>query len=423
MDLPESNLTMAPRGLLRRGQEAGTHELSRVRLGEAWALEALVAEQTDRTEVVAHTDLFSGERGRFESVPLNQVAPGRYRLINEPRRAGVYHYQLRMSRDGGSSWLCERLPYGRVHVEPAAVHDLRMYSLIPRISGSFTDWTGHLARIRDLGFNAVHLLPVTKPGGSKSPYAANHLFEIDPAYADPNDSRPPLIQFEGFVHEARRLGLRLCLDLVVNHVAVDGRIARHRPDWIVPDDEEIDGFKRAGFWMGRQWIKWGDLALLDHRHPNPAVREELHNHILHYVRYWARYAAETEGMVRLDNTHSTDEGFLRRLLNELHETYPRLGVLAELFADPQTAERLVWDQGVHLLLGTLWEMPYAAQTRQYLHQLHKAHPKLRYYLPITSPDSGSPAEEYGSDEATGPRYAVAALMGTGCTGSVQGVEW
>jgi hypothetical protein len=44
-------------------------------------------------------------------------------------------------------------------------------------------------------------------------------------------------------------------------------------------------------------------------------------------------------------------------------------------------------------------------------------------MPITSHDSGSPAQEFGSAGSTIPRYVAAALLGTGATGIPQGVEW
>jgi hypothetical protein len=44
-------------------------------------------------------------------------------------------------------------------------------------------------------------------------------------------------------------------------------------------------------------------------------------------------------------------------------------------------------------------------------------------MPITSHDSGSPAQEFGDAESTVPRYVACALLGTGSTGMPQGVEW
>jgi hypothetical protein len=57
---------------------------------------------------------------------------------------------------------------------------------------------------------------------------------------------------------------------------------------------------------------------------------------------------------------------------------------------------------------------------RYIHDIGR---KLRFYLPITTHDTGVPAQLFGSPEAAVPRYAATALMGTGQTGIVQGVEY
>ncbi|HBE02442.1 MAG: hypothetical protein A2096_17580 [Spirochaetes bacterium GWF1_41_5] len=49
--------------------------------------------------------------------------------------------------------------------------------------------------------------------------------------------------------------------------------------------------------------------------------------------------------------------------------------------------------------------------------------KVQYYMPVTTHDTGAPAELYGSAEAVIPRYLITALMGCGKTGIVQGVEY
>ena len=63
------------------------------------------------------------------------------------------------------------------------------------------------------------------------------------------------------------------------------------------------------------------------------------------------------------------------------------------------------------------------QLRDYLTYVHRVSEHVRYYMPITSHDSGAPAQEFGSADSTVPRYVAAALLGTGATGIPQGVEF
>jgi hypothetical protein len=55
--------------------------------------------------------------------------------------------------------------------------------------------------------------------------------------------------------------------------------------------------------------------------------------------------------------------------------------------------------------------------------IHRVSKHIRYFMPVTSHDSGSPAQEFGSVNSTIPRYVAAALLGTGATGIIQGVEY
>ena len=74
------------------------------------------------------------------------------------------------------------LPDAWVLIDPPQVDGLRIYTLIPTVSGTVADWKVDVKRIREMGFNAVHLMPVTTMGVSQSPYAASDLFDIDHSY-------------------------------------------------------------------------------------------------------------------------------------------------------------------------------------------------------------------------------------------------
>jgi len=82
-----------------------------------------------------------------------------------------------------------------------------------------------------MGFNAVHLLPITTLDTSESPYAAMDLFDIDHSYLVKGSRQGGLSQLEEYIAEARTLNIRLCFDLVLNHVGVHSAMARRAPDW------------------------------------------------------------------------------------------------------------------------------------------------------------------------------------------------
>jgi hypothetical protein len=100
-----------------------------------------------------------------------------------------------------------------------------------------------------------------------------------------------------------------------------------------------------------------------------------------------------------------------------------VGLLAEYFTEESTLLRTGPQWGLNLNLATPWNCKFAPQLRDYLNYIHRVSEHVRYFMPITSQDSGAPAQEFGSADSTVPRYVAAALLGTGATGIPQGVEF
>jgi hypothetical protein len=344
-----------------------------------------------------------------------------YSLSCKVRRCGRYTFKLKYTFDDGRTWYWDRVPFSHVIVDPEGVKDIRMYTLIQAVSGTMRDWADMLPRIKGMGFNAVHLLPITSLDFSESPYAAYDLFSIDGAYCE-NDKGSCYDLFEKFVNKARELEIRLCVDLVLNHIGIRSKMVQMCPEWIMPDLSEKDGMKRAGCWHMNSWLKWGDLVKIYYDHPNPDIRNDIWDYMKKYSLFWAHFSHLTGGIIRLDNLHSSHEGFMTNLLDELRGAYPDLTVMAEFFTDSNTMLKKAVEGQINLFLANQWEYPYASDLRNYLNYIHGIGRKIRFYLPVTTHDTGVAAQLFGSAEAVVPRYAVTALMGTGQTGIVQGVE-
>jgi hypothetical protein len=217
--------------------------------------------------------------------------------------------------------------------------------------------------------------------------------------------------------------MRLCFDLVLNHVGLHSTIASRAPDWIVPDQNQPDGFQRARYWTDQGWRTWDDLILINYEHPSEAIRAEIWAYMTDYALFWAKYANYTGGLVRFDNLHSSNPVFVQRLTVALHTEYPEVGILAEYFTDERTLLSTTPEWGLNLILATPWNSKFVPQLRDYLNYIHRVSAQIRYFMPITSHDSGAPAQEFGTADATVPRYVAAALLGTGATGIPQGVEF
>lgn len=409
---------------IRRSYPTGRQEFSRVFVGNSFEVTISTSGTFPRDiRLCLVTSINATEEGEWTEVTFDRRDGQTFACKIVPTKPGLHLFWVRFSLDGGKTWLRDPVPDAWVLVDPATVDQLRMYTLIPNVSGTIPEWSEALVRIKQMGFNAVHLLPLTMLDTSKSPYAAKDLFSVDPSYVAAGTGRDGLEQLEDFIEVARRLELRLCFDLVLNHVGTESHIAERAPEWIVPDPANPDGLRRARYWSGTEWLPWTDLVLIDFEHPSQQIRNDIYDYMTEYALFWAQYASATNGFVRFDNLHSSDKTFIDAVTKVLHKEYPNVGILAEYFTDSATLLHTIPKWELNLILATPWDSRFVPQLREYMKYLHSISQSVRFFMPITSHDSGSPAQEFGSVESTVPRYVAAALMGTGATGITQGVEW
>ena len=421
LPLASHNMRIAREGQIKRSWPTTPGEFFRTFKNEPFVLEVSFLEENPLSKVKLHTNLL-GTAEEWDEIEFRNTSSGHFSLSVAPPKCGIFMFKIKHSPDNGKSWYWDRVPFTKIIVDPENARDIRMYTLIPNVSGHIGDWTSALDHIRDLGFNTVHLLPVTKMDFSESPYAAADLFSIDPSFLDPYNSKDGLDQFEDFVRAAREKQIRLCMDLVLNHVGISSQMAKQCPEWIVADKNEPDGLLRAGCWHMNKWIKWGDLGKIQYDHPEPLMQKELWTYMKQYALFWANYAAYTGGMIRFDNLHSSDPDFIEDLIRTLRMAYPDLIIQAEFFSDSNTLLKTVSKCELNLLLANPWEHPFAEDLREYLRYLHDISTKLRFLTPLSTHDTGSPAQLYGAAEAIGTRYFTLALLATGQTGLVQGAE-
>jgi Glycogen debranching enzyme, glucanotransferase domain len=419
-ELKSRNARIGKEGLLRRSFPIVPDEFFRIYQNDDLHLEVEFQQENTRTKVLLYTNIDSRE-DEWRELPFKQEENNIFTLSHKARLCGSYKFKLKYSLNDGKTWYWDRVPFSHVIVDPEALKDIRMYTMIIPVSGAISDWIELLPHIAGLGFNAVHLLPITSLDISESPYSAYDLFSIDKAYSG-KEGGYDFADFEKFVEKAKELGIRLCFDLVFNHIGVRSKMVRMCPEWIVPDNSEKDGLKRAGCWHMNSWLKWGDLVKIYYDHPHPDIRGDIWDYMKKYTLFWSHFAQLTGGMIRLDNLHSSHEGFVASLLKELRSAYPNLVIMAEYFTDSNTMLKKAAEGQINVFLANQWEYPYANSLRNYLNYIHYIGRKVRFHIPITTHDTGAPAQLFGKAEAAVPRYAITTLMGTGQTGIVQGVE-
>nr|WP_281241286.1 alpha-amylase family glycosyl hydrolase [Roseospirillum parvum] len=145
-------------------------------------------------------------------------------------------------------------------------------------------WADHFARIAAMDFDWVYLNPISYPGFSGSLYAVKDERRLHPLLKG-DDPRPDGQIIAAMVAEAHERGLKVMLDLVINHASRDSLLAEAHPEWFVRDargglvsphaadpNDPDNPDKRT---------VWGDLAEFD-LSPGPA-RQALVGHFADLV--------------------------------------------------------------------------------------------------------------------------------------------
>ena len=87
------------------------------------------------------------------------------------------------------------------------------------VKGNFINSVEKLDKIKALGINTLHVLPINPPGKKHaygtagSLYAPMDFLQIDPELKDPKDPRSVDEQFKYFIDEAHKRGMKVMLDL------------------------------------------------------------------------------------------------------------------------------------------------------------------------------------------------------------------
>ena len=140
----------------------------------------------------------------------------------------------------------------------------RIYNLFPLLVGSAAEWEKHLDRIAGMGFDWIFLNPIHYPGFSGSLYAVKDYYALNPLFDDGSgDTADEIIG--RFLKAADERGIRVMMDLVVNHTAKDSLLAEEHPEWF---QREPDGSLASPYAVDpndtSKRTVWADLAEIDY---------------------------------------------------------------------------------------------------------------------------------------------------------------
>jgi starch synthase (maltosyl-transferring) len=141
-----------------------------------------------------------------------------------------------------------------------------IYNLFPRLVGPIDRWMLHCRAAADLGFDWIYVNPWHYPGFSGSLYAPKDFYRLNPLFLPAGAEERSLEPLRAFLAEAEAAGLRVMMDLVVNHTSKDSPLAAEHPNWYVRDASgELVSPSVVDPDDPSKVTVWGDLAEIDNR--------------------------------------------------------------------------------------------------------------------------------------------------------------
>jgi starch synthase (maltosyl-transferring) len=278
----------------------------------------------------------------------------------------------------------------------------RIYNLFPLLAGPFPRWQPHLERARRMEFDWVFLNPFHQAGYSGSLYSVADYYQFDPRLIDPAGPEPEA-QFRQMVEAANALGLRVIMDLVINHTAFDSPLLSQHPSWYKrgPDGKPIHPSAKEG----DRIVTWGDLIEVD----NAKDRDGLWS-------YWANLAEHYAAMgvtgFRCDAAYKLPSELWRTLIAGLKRAHPQALFFAESLGCPFAETVRLARCGFDFIFNSSkwWDFVAPWCLEQY-RQTASLVPSISF--PESHDTERLAAELKGDREAVKMRYAFAAVFSTG----------
>jgi cyclomaltodextrinase / maltogenic alpha-amylase / neopullulanase len=163
-----------------------------------------------------------------------------------------------------------------MHGHPSWIDRAIIYAPIPALMGNGGPKAVQrkLPYLKKLGVDALWLWPPATLRTTGEEYAINDLFEIDPSWG-------PEPAFKEMAAEAHRLGLRILLDYVPNHLSDQ---SPYFQDTVKHGKQSLywDFFDRNGEGKPTHYFDWTNLPNLNY--DNPEVRRMIVESSVHWVR-------------------------------------------------------------------------------------------------------------------------------------------
>jgi 1,4-alpha-glucan branching enzyme len=158
-------------------------------------------------------------------IEIPEAAPGdeyRYRIVHGDRDVSkIDPYARRVTHSAGNAIIrspernIQPIPFGSPSINELIIYELHIGTFANDSRktgpGTLTDACERLPYLRDLGVNAIEIMPLAEfSGGYSWGYNPSHIFAVESDYGAPRE-------FRKLVEKAHEQGLAVILDVVYNH--------------------------------------------------------------------------------------------------------------------------------------------------------------------------------------------------------------
>lgn len=213
---------------------------------------------------------------------------------------------------------------------------MKIYNLYPKLVGKMEDWISHFDRIKDMEFDWIYLNPINVPGFSGSDYAIKDYYLYHPLFikgwpVHGDDYTNEALEkgrvtgnalLKKVTSEAEKRGMKVMLDLVINHTAIDSPLTTAKPEWYKRDN--TGKIKNPGAKDGTNWVTWGDLADIDNL--NSSDRANLWEYWLDMIVHYCDLGIRG---FRCDAAYHVPNELWEYLISKVRKKYPDVVFVAE----------------------------------------------------------------------------------------------
>ncbi len=236
---------------------------------------------------------------------------------------------------------------------------IRVYNLYPKLLGHMSNWKKYIKEAKDMEFDWIYINPINAPGFSGSDYAVKDHYKYHPMFVtgwpvdsgEYSDTKLKENKIKGdellkdICNYAKSLDIKIMMDLVINHTAIDNPLTREKPQWFLRDE---DGkIKNPGADNNGKWVVWGDLAQIDNE--NSVDRDNLW---LYWLLMMQKYCSLGIRGFRCDAAYHVPKELWEYLIKNIKTEYKEVVFLGETLGCTPKELQVVAESGFDFVMNS-----------------------------------------------------------------------